>query len=99
MNHHEATHVQVCVRFRPRNGREIEEEKVGSSSIEWNLSFTGSESFTTKTIHEKHEWSFDHVFQPESLQDDIYVTTAKRCIEYVFFFFFLKKKKNNKNFL
>jgi hypothetical protein len=78
--------IQVCVRFRPKNERETVEEAVPSSSsaiAPWKYEITGPQSLRTITgaQHEVRDWAFDHVFASDSRQEDVYTTTAKRCIE------------------
>eukprot|EP00727_Mastigamoeba_balamuthi_P001910 m51a1_g11716 putative kinesin heavy chain (1187) ;mRNA; r:81154-85738 len=73
------THVQVAVRFRPRNAREEEEEKAMNS--QWSINFQTHQAFETTKDGTKHNWLFDHVFAPNSAQETVYVETAKRCID------------------
>ena len=73
----QAGNIKVLCRFRPPNTEEI-------SSKLMNLEFNNNKSITVVPSVENAaplEFTFDHVFSPESTQEDVFNIAAKPIIE------------------
>eukprot|EP01105_Mastigella_eilhardi_P019124 TRINITY_DN4481_c0_g1_i1.p1 TRINITY_DN4481_c0_g1~~TRINITY_DN4481_c0_g1_i1.p1 ORF type:complete len:1136 (+),score=393.11 TRINITY_DN4481_c0_g1_i1:23-3409(+) len=73
-------HVQVAIRFRPRNEKEAKEEAALPKGT-WDWQVQDDNGLVTVLNGKRSEFHFDHVFKTDTTQAEIYATTARRCME------------------
>ena len=70
-------HVRVCVRMRPMNAKELEEE----DSVAWKVQNNTLEEYDSDGIKNAQQFSFDHVWGPGIDTHSIYGDATKELVE------------------